>query len=174
MKRCTIAFLLLMAPASVAFAAPQFDVIAALQNLRAGRDAEALALLTRAIDSRALKPGERADALEWRAYLHFGRRNHRAARADLDAAIAAESANPLRHRARARFFLRTGDFRAALADVDAVMARSPVDDENYADRCEALLGLGRRADAADECRRAVQVNPESARAKALLRRVLRR
>jgi len=145
-------------------------VIVALQNLRAGRDADALYWLNRAIDSRELKDGELADALEWRAFLHAGRRNMRAARADLDAAIAAQSANPLRLRARARFFLRAGDYRAALADMEAVMGRLPTDAENHTDYCEALLGLGRRVEAADQCQRAIRVNPEYARPKMLLRR----
>ena len=169
MKRWLIPLFLLAAPAAAEAAAP-FDVIVALQNLRAGRDADALYWLNRAISEHALKGGELADALEWRAFLHAKRNNPRAARADLDAAIAAEKDSPLRLRARARFFLRAGDYRAALADMEAVMARLPTDAENYADYCEALLGLGRRAEAADQCQRAIRVNPEYARPKMLLRR----
>ena len=164
------ALLALTGAAADAAATPQFDVTAALQNLRAGRNGDALALLTRAIDSRVLKGGELADALEWRAFLHAARRDPRAARADLDSAIQAESQNPLRYRARARFLMRSGDFRAALADMDAVMVRSPSDAENYTDMCEILIGLGRRAEAIERCRSAIKVDPEFARAKAMLRR----
>ena len=171
MRRCLLGALLALSGAvGDAAATSQFDVIAALQNLRAERNGDALVLLTRAIDSRALKGGELADALEWRAFLHAGRRDSRAARADLDAAIQAESENPLRYRARARFLIRSGDFRAALADMDVVMARSPSDAENYTDLCEILIGLGRRAEAIGRCRSAIQVNPEYARARAMLRR----
>lgn len=169
MKRWLILLFVLAAPAA-AQAAAQFDVTVALQNLRAGREGDALYWLNRAIDSRELKAGELADALEWRAFVHANRKNLRAARADLDAAIAAESANPLRMRARARFFLRAGDGKAALADMEAVMAHSPSDAENYTDYCEALLRAGRRAEAAEQCRKAVQVNPDYARAKDMLRR----
>jgi len=174
MRSWLVALLALFAAVATAVAdaaaTPQFDVIAALQNLRAGRNDDALALLTRAIESRALKSGELADALEWRAFLHAGRRNLRAARADLDAAIQAEGDNPLRYRARARLLMRGGDFRAALTDMDVVMARSPSDAENYTDLCEILIGLGRRAEAIERCRSAIKVDPESARAKAMLRR----
>jgi tetratricopeptide (TPR) repeat protein len=168
MKRWLIALFLLAAPVAAEAAAP-FDVIVALQNLRAGRDADALYWLNRAIDSRELKDGDLADALEWRAFLHAGRKNMRAARADLDAAIAAQSANPLRLRARARFFLRAGDYRAALADMEAVMARLPTDAENHTDYCEALFRSRRRDEAADYCRRAVRLNPEYARPRTLLK-----
>jgi tetratricopeptide (TPR) repeat protein len=172
MKRWIFAVLILGAPAiaPAPAAASQFDVVLALQNLRAGRDGDALYWLTRAIDERKLAPAELADALEWRAYLHAKRRDRRAARADLDAAIAADKESPLRLRARARFFLAGGEFRAALADMEAVMSRSPSDAENYTDYCEALLGVGRRAEALDQCQRAIRVNPEHARAKAMLRR----
>ncbi len=172
MKRWIVAFLILSAPAiaPAPAAASQFDVVLALQNLRAGRDADALYWLTRAIDERTLKPAELGDALEWRAYLHAKRQDRRAARADLDAAIAADKESPLRLRARARFLLSIDDHRAALADIEAVMARSPTDAENYTDYCEALLGLGRRIEAAAQCQRAIRVNPEYARAKAILRR----
>jgi tetratricopeptide (TPR) repeat protein len=172
MKRWIIAFLIVCAPATAPApaAASQFDVVVALQNLRAGRDADALYWLTRAIDERGLKPGELADALEWRAFLHAKRKNNPAARADLDAAIAADKENPLRLRARARFLLAIKDHRAALADIEAVMARSPTDAENLVDYCEALLGMGRRAEALDQCQRAIRVNPEHARARAMLRR----
>jgi len=159
-----------LALGSTAAATPQFDVIAALQNLRAGRGADALYLLNRAIESRALPPGELADALEWRAYVRMQQRSFGTARLDLDAAIAADKDNALRLRARARFFLRLSDYRAALADIEAVLGRFPTDAENYADYCEALLGLGRRAEALQQCRKAVQVNPEYARARTLLRR----
>jgi len=169
MKRWLIPLVVLVA-APAAEANPQFDVTLALQNLRAGRDADALYWLNRAIGEQGLKGAARADALEWRAFLHVKRNNPRAARADLDAAIAAESDNPLRHRARARFVLRAGDYRAALADMEAVMSRSSTDAENYADLCEALLGLGRRAEAVVQCQKAIQVNPEYARPKQLLRR----
>jgi tetratricopeptide (TPR) repeat protein len=170
MKRWFFACVVLLAPAD-AVATPQFDVVLALQNIRAGRDADALYYLNNAINARALKAGELADALEWRAYLHAKRKDRRAARADLDAAIAAEPDNPLRPRARARFFLAGGDYRAALADIEAVLSRpGTTDAENYADYCEALLGLGRRAEAVNQCQRAVTVNPEHARAKAMLRR----
>lgn len=168
--RLIIAVAFLAAAAASADATPAYDVTAALQNIRAGRTAEALPLLTRAIASGALRGGELADALEWRAFLHEARRDRRAARADLDAAIQAESANPLRHRARARFLLRTGNYAAALADMDAVMVRSSSDAENYTDHCEILLALGRRAEAAAQCRRAVTVDPDDKRAVALLRR----
>ena len=158
-----------------AAATPYYDVIAALQNLRAGRTDEALPLLTRAIALRALKEGELADALEWRAFLHAARRDLRAARADLDAAIQAESENPLRHRARARFLMRGGDFRAALADMDVVMVRSSTGRrEPHRSWCEILLALGRRADATERCQRAITVDPEYARGKAMLRRAGRR
>lgn len=169
MKRWLFALLVLAAPAPAA-ATAQFDITLAMQNLRAGRDADALYWLNRAIGEHALKGGELADALEWRAFLHAKRNNPRAARADLDAAIAADKDSALRLRARARFFLRAGDHRAALADMEAVMSRLPTDAENYADLCEALLGLGRRAEAADNCQRAIRVNPEYARPKMLLRR----
>lgn len=170
MKRWIFASLVLLAPAA-AQARAQFDVVLALQNIRAGRDADALYYLDNAINAKTLKPGELADALEWRAFLHAKRKDRRAARADLDAAIAAEPDNPLRPRARARFFLAGGDHRAALADIETVMARpGTTDAENYTDYCEALLGLGRRAEALEQCQRAVKVNPEHARAKAMLRR----
>jgi len=51
-----------------------------------------------------------------------------------------------------------------------VMARLPTDAENYTDYCEALLRVGRRAEAIEQCRKAVQVNPEYARPRELLRR----
>lgn len=171
MKRWLIPFLLLGAQPVAAQTPAPFDVTQALQNLRAGRDADALYWLDRALGERALTGAARADALEWRAFLHAKRGNLRAARADLDAAITADNDNPLRHRARARFHLRAGDFRAALTDMEHVMARPGTDAENYADLCEAQLGLGRRAEAAENCRRAIQVNPEYARPKRLLRRV---
>jgi len=162
---------ILVALSATAGATPQYDVTAALQNLRAGRSAEALALLSRAIDAGGLTPAERADALEWRAYLHESRGNRRAARADLDAATQAETANPLRLRARARFLMRTGNTAAALADMEIVMARSPADAENYADLCEIQLSLGRRALARDSCQRALTADPGNARARATLRRL---
>ncbi len=169
MKRWLLLLLLAAAPAAAQTPA-QFDVIQALQNIRAGRDADALYWLDRALGERSLAGAARADALEWRAFLHVRRGNLRAARTDLDAAIAADKGDPLRHRARARFHLRAGGFRSALADMEHVMARSGTDAENYADLCEAQLGLGRRAEAAENCRRAIQVNPEYARPKQLLRR----
>ena len=168
MRPWLFALALLVSPA--ARADLPFDFVVAMQNLRAGRDADALYSLNRAIGEHGLKGGELADVLEWRAFLHAKRNDHRAARADLDAAIAAEQENPLRHRARARFFLRTGDYRAALADMETVMGRSPTDAENYTDYCEALLRVGRRREAAEQCRKAVQVNPEYARAREMLRR----
>jgi tetratricopeptide (TPR) repeat protein len=168
MMRWLIPLLVLLAPAA-ARATSQFDVVMALQNLRAGRDGDALYWLNRAIGEHALKDGDLADALEWRAFVHAKRNNLRAARTDLDAAVAAEKDNPLRLRARARFFLRTGDFRAALADMEAVMGSPGTNAENFADYCEALLGLGRRAEAADNCQRAIRVNPDYARPKLLLR-----
>lgn len=170
MKRWLLPLLLALAAPAAAQSPAQFDVILALQNLRAGRDADALYWLNRAAGEHALTGGELADVLEWRAFLHTKRNNLRAARADLDAAIATDKDNPLRRRARARFFLRAGDYRAALADMEQVMARPGTDAENYADLCEAQLGLGRRAEAAANCRRAIQVNPEYARPKQLLRR----
>lgn len=170
MKRWFIPFLLFLAAPAAAQSGAPFDVTLALQNLRAGRDADALYWLDRALGGQSVQGAARADALEWRAFLHEKRGNHRAARADLDAAIAADKDNPLRHRARARFLLRAGDFRAALADMEQVMARSGTDAENHADLCEAQLGLGRRAEAAENCRRAIQVNPEFIRPKQLLRR----
>jgi tetratricopeptide (TPR) repeat protein len=169
MKRWLIPLLFLLAPAP-AQATPQFHMTVALQDIRAGRDGDALYYLTRAIQERGLKADELADALEWRAFLHAKRGNLRAARADLDAAIAAEADNPLRRRARARFFLRTGDYRAALRDMEELMTRFETDAENYADLCEALLGLGRRAEAIDNCQRGVRVDPEHARPRMLLRR----
>ena len=162
------AFLGLALPA---VATPQYDVTAALQNIRAGRNADALALLNRALDAGGLTPRERADALEWRAYLHEKSGNRRAARADLDAAVQAESANPLRLRARARFLSRTGNAAAALTDIEAVMVRSPTDPENLADLCEIQLALGRRAAARDSCQKAVTADPTNARARAFLRRL---
>jgi tetratricopeptide (TPR) repeat protein len=170
MNRWLLPFILLLAAPAAAKTSAQFDVTQALQNIRAGRDADALYWLDRALSEGSLAGAARADAHEWRAFLHVRRDNLRAARADLDAAIAAETDNPLRHRARARFHLRAGDFRAALADLEQVMARSGTDAENYADLCEAQIGLGRRAEAAENCRRAIQVNPEYARPKQLLRR----
>lgn len=170
MRRWFAAAAATLALAGSAAATPQFDVIAALQNLRAGRGADALYLLNRAIESRALPPAALADALEWRAYIRIQQRNFAAAKRDLDAAIAADRDNALRLRARARLHVRLGDHRAALADIEAVMGRFPTDAENHADYCEALLGLGRRAEALEQCRKAVQVNPEYARAKALWRR----
>jgi tetratricopeptide (TPR) repeat protein len=170
MRRWLAASAVALALAGAAAATPQFDVTLALQNLRAGRDADALYWLNRAIGEHGLKGGELADALEWRAYLHAKRNDRRAARADLDAAIAADKDNPLRLRARARFSLRIGDYRSALADMEAVFAHPGTDAVNYADYCEALLGLGRRAEAAAQCRKAIQVNPEYARPRALLRR----
>jgi hypothetical protein len=169
MKRWLVPLAVLLA-ASAAHANQQFDVAQALQNLRAGRDGDALYWLNRAVNEHGLKGAALADVLEWRAFLHAKRNDVRAARADLDAAIAAEGDNPPRRRARARFFLRAGDFRAALADMEAVMTHAGTDAENYADLCEAQLGLGRRAEATDNCRRAIQVNPEYARPKQLLRR----
>lgn len=170
MKRWLIPILLLLAPQAAAQAPASFDVAAALQNLRAGRDADALYWLDRALGERSLAGAARADALEWRAFLHARRGNLRAARADLDGAIAADTDNPLRHRARARLHLRTGDFRAALADLEPAVARLGTDAETYADLCEAQLGLGRRAEAAGNCRHAIQINPEYARPRALLLR----
>jgi len=161
----------LAAHALPAGATPQYDVTAALQNFRAGRAADALALLNRAIGAGTLAPGELADALEWRAFLHEGRGDRRAARTDLDAAIKVESANPLRHRARARFLLRTGNAAAALADMEAVMVRSPSDAENHADLCAIQAALGRRREARDACGRALKADPENARARATLRRL---
>lgn len=161
----------LAASAAPAAATPQYDVTAALQNLRAGRAGEALTLLTRAIDAGTLAPRERADALEWRAFLHERRGDRRAARTDLDAAIRAEGANPLRHRARARFLMRTGNPAAALADMETVMSRSSSDAENYADLCEIQAALGRRAEARTSCERALKVDPGNARARATLRRL---
>lgn len=156
---------------AAAGATPQYDVAAALQNLRAGRSAEALAQLTRALESGGLTPTQRADAHEWRAYIHESRGNRRAARADLDAAIQAETADPLRLRARARFLMRTGNAAAALADMEIVMTRSPSDAENYADLCEIQLSLGRRALGRDSCQRALAADPGNARARATLRRL---
>ena len=168
--------LVLLAAVSLALAAPacatpQYDMAAALQNLRAGRGADAILLLNRVLDAAGLTASERADALEWRAYLHESRGNRRAARADLDSAIQAESANPLRLRARARFLARTGNPAAALTDMEAVMARSPSDAENLADLCEIQLALGRRAAARDSCQKAAAVDPGNGRARALLRRL---
>lgn len=170
MKRWLVPLLLLLAPPAAAQSPAPFDVASALQNLRAGRDADALYWLDRALGETSLAGAARADALEWRAYLHVRRGNLRAARADLDAAIAADAGNPLRLRARARLNLRAGDFRAAAADLEQALARSGTDAEAYADLCEAQLGLGRRAEAAGNCRRAIQVNPEYGRPKQLLRR----
>jgi len=169
MKRWLIPFLFLAAPAAAQTPA-QFDLTLALQDLRAGRDVDALYWLNRAAGEHVLKGAALADVLEWRAYLHAKRKDRRAARADLDAAVAADKDNPLRYRARARFFLAAGDFRAALADVEQVMSRATADAEIYSDLCEAQLGLGRRAEAAANCRRAIQVNPEYARPRQLLRR----
>ena len=70
----------------------------------------------------------------------------------------------------ARLHLRTGDFRAALADLEPALARLGTDAETYADLCEAQLGLGRRTEAIGNCRRAIQINPEYARPRALLLR----
>ena len=66
--------------------------------------------------------------------------------------------------------MRGGEFRAALADMDVVMARSPSDAENLTDVCEILIALGRRADAIERCRSAIKVDPDYGRAKAMLRR----
>lgn len=154
-----------------ASATPQYDVTAALQNLRAGRAADARALLDRAIGAGTLAPGDLADAYEWRAYLHESRGDRRAARADLDAAVKAESANPLRYRARARFLLRTGNPAAALADMETVIARSPSDAENHVDLCAIQAALGRRGEARAACGRALAVDPENVRARATLRRL---
>lgn len=170
MKRWLLPVLMLFAAPAAAQAPAPFDVIQALQNIRAGRDGDALYWLDRALGERSLVGAARADALEWRAFLHARSGNLRAARTDLDAAIETDKDNPLRLRARARFHLRAGDFRAALADMEQVMARPGTDAENYADLCEAQLGLGRRAEAAENCRRAIQVNPEYARPKQILRR----
>lgn len=161
----------LLTIAAPAAATPQYDVTAALQNLRAGRSVEALALLNRALESSVLTPADRADAFEWRAYLHESRGNRRAARADLDSAVQAESANPLRLRARARYLLRTGNAAAALADMETVMSRSPSDAENLADLCEIQSALGRRADARDSCQRSLRADPSNGRARAALRRL---
>ena len=169
MKRWLIPLLVLLA-APAAKANPQYDVVLALQNLRAGRDGDALYWLNRAIGEHGLKGAARADILEWRAFLHAKFNNLRAARADLDAAVAEDKDNQLRYRARARFFLRTGDYRAALADMETVFSQVGSDAENFSDYCEALLNLGRRAEAIVQCRKAVQVNPEYARPKQLLRR----
>jgi hypothetical protein len=54
------------------------------------------------------------------------------------------------------------------------MARAGTDAENYADLCEVQYGLRRRLEAAANCHRALQVNPEYARPKQLLRRMERR
>lgn len=170
MRHWLLPLLLLLAPPATAQTAAQFDVALALQDFRAGRDADALYWLSRALGEQSLTGTARADALEWRAYLHGKRADACAARADLDAAIAADKDNPLRYRARARLHLRSGNFRGALADLERVMARSGPDAENYADLCEAQLGLGRHAEAAENCRRAIQINPGCARPKQLLRR----
>jgi tetratricopeptide (TPR) repeat protein len=169
MKRLLFALALLLAPSGAA-ANAQFDLLLALQNLRSGRDADALYWLNRTASEHGLKGAALADVLEWRAFLHVKRNDLRAARADLDAAVAADNDNPMRYRARARFFLRNGDFRAALADMEAVFSRVGSDAENFSDHCEALLGLGRRAETVVQCRKAIQVNPEYARPKLLLRR----
>lgn len=170
MKRWLLPILFFLAPPAAAQAPAPFDMALALQNLRAGRDADALYWLDRALGERSVAGAARADALEWRAYLQARRGNLRAARADLDDAIAADKDNPLRLRARARLHLRAGDFRAAMADLEQALARSGTDAEIFADLCEAQLGLARRAEAAGNCRRAIQVNPEYARPKQLLRR----
>ncbi|MFO0989728.1 MAG: hypothetical protein U1F37_20630 [Alphaproteobacteria bacterium] len=171
MKRWLIPILLLLAPQAAAQAPAPAEMAAALQNLRAGRDADALYWLDRALGERSLAGAARADALEWRAFLHARRGNLRAARADFDGAIAADTDNPLRHRARARLHLRTGDFRAALADLEPAVARlgTDVGAETYADPREAQLGLAgaprRPGTAAARSR-----STEYARPKQLLRR----
>jgi tetratricopeptide (TPR) repeat protein len=170
MKRWLIPVVLLLLAPAAALATPQFHLTVALQDIRAGRDGDALYYLGRAIQEPGLKPAELADAHEWRAFLHVKRGNLRAARADLDAAVAADKDSPLRLRARARFHLRNGDYRAALADMEQLMTRFETDAENYADLCEAQLGLGRRAEAIENCRRGVRVDPEHPRPKMLLRR----
>ncbi len=55
------------------------------------------------------------------------------------------------------------------ANVAAVLARSCSDPENYADLCEVLFRLGRRAEAADACERATRLDPEHPRPPRLMR-----
>jgi tetratricopeptide (TPR) repeat protein len=170
MMRWFFACFILLAPVA-AQATPQYDVTAALLNLRAGRWQDAFRLLTRAIESKALKGAELADALEWRAFAHQwgGLANEPAALADLDAAIAAQPDNPLRYRARARLLMKRVDtWPAAWADINRLLATSPTDAENLTDACEVLVYLNRRAEAIEHCQRALRVDPEYARAREML------
>jgi predicted Zn-dependent protease len=170
LRLAVLAFALLPA-AAVAQSQPRHELQAALANIRDGRPAEAAYWLDRLIADPALAGPARAEALQWRASLRAHAGQRQAALADLDAAIKAEPDNPWPLRARARLHLRHGNARAALADLAAILPRIPSDAETLADHCEALAAAGRRAEAVEQCRKALQSDPALPRARRLLRRL---
>lgn len=145
----------------------QLKPSAAAQALRgellaaSGRFEEALAPLSIAIDRQ---PSAALYLLRARCLQKLGRRDP--ALLDCESALALESSNPEPFRLRAEIFSEVGNWTRVAEELTEVLRRAP-DKRGYFDRAVAFLHARLPTLAAEDLKRALQIDPnfEEARAK---------
>lgn len=116
-------------------------------------------------DAPMRSPAAKADVLGSVALAELRQGTREAAKARIDAALAADPTNVTARTAQAQLLAAAGDSAAALAAVDAVLASAPADTYALLLKGELETTMGKHADALRTFERTVAAHPEAVRAR---------
>ncbi len=160
-----LALLLISLAPAPASADAKDDLSAGKKAAFDGRRDEALQLLTKAIDSRKLSPADLAGAYNSRATIYTETKKHELAIADFTEAlkIAPKEYLLMLHGNRGRTALTIKNYDLAIADFSKIIELQKDDKSSlpyaYEDRCNAYLKAGKKAEAAADCRKTLELKP---------------
>jgi tetratricopeptide (TPR) repeat protein len=158
-----------------AFADAKDDLAAAKKASFDGKREDALQLFTKAIDSGKLSPADLASAYNGRATIYTETKQHELAIVDFTKAIeiAPKDYMLMLYGNRGRTALTIKKFDMAIADFGKIIELKAGDSGlyfAYIDRCDAYLKAGKKAEAAADCRKALELKPGNKDAEELLRK----